>query len=586
MKKIFFRIIILAVVILPFELNAESGYSECMTDIYFGNGVWNTYQQARKANEEIRKKLIAKGTITSGEIGKRYDFRIAYNWHGMYKNDTGHDEQFQKFFDVAETFVQLRDAGQLKDTTLFKLLTYFSLEDETPSDFDQKVKAYIALAEITRLSNIAEMQSDYQQYSFDKGHRVLLVSHSQGNLWANDMVKLFKPWQKNYFKNVAVAVPADHLEADGRYTTLFCDIVMALIPNSLESNVGCTILPHVEEISGHEFMGSYLKNPTSENKIFGDIKFYLEKLDEISSQWETDEEFDENTKDYRITVKHKFDSEVSLGNTKVYPFVPSKKLYTVDDKYIKASCGGTKILDGETDTWDNQQDNEFYYLEGTGETITGEETCDDPSDWRIIGNNDLEVGSKEYRITVENIHTGDQVIDVYPFSINGTVYRLETAEWVMATCGGTEILDSETDSWDNQQDNEFYYLEGTGEIIKEEITCGNFVVTDGSYNSTDNFNQICKNIYGANFRQADWNDFLNYSGSNTELVECLNLEQKRHSWVTKDGVGIWSGNRVYFLSYYNHNVPSYYLVHADIDNDFFVLGSWYSTFHLACFQEN
>ena len=68
---------------------------------------------------------------------------------------------------MAETFVQLRESGQLADSSLFKLLELFALEDETPSGFDRQARAYIELATTTRLSNILEMRADYQQYSFD-----------------------------------------------------------------------------------------------------------------------------------------------------------------------------------------------------------------------------------------------------------------------------------------------------------------------------------------------------------------------------------------------------------------------------------
>ena len=70
---------------------------------------------------------------------------------------------------------------------------------------------------------------------------------------------------------------------------------------------------------------------------------------------------------------------------KVFPFTPyssTKKLYQVIDtgsndnpnvSYVLASFGGVEILDADYHTWDNQEENQFYYLEGTGETIGG--TC-------------------------------------------------------------------------------------------------------------------------------------------------------------------------------------------------------------------
>ena len=187
------------------------------------------------------------------------------------------------------------------------------------------------------------MKADYQQYSFDKGHRVLLVSHSQGNLWGNDIVKLLKPWQKKYFRNVAVAVPASKLESEGRYTTLSCDLVIAGIPGHLESNKDCL---GVEEFSGHKFIGSYLRNSSSEAKIFRDIKFYLLMLEHKSSQWKFKKQAQcgiSKCEDKLREVEHKHDSENLKIDDKVYPFKEDGKLYNVMGDYVKASNGGESI---------------------------------------------------------------------------------------------------------------------------------------------------------------------------------------------------------------------------------------------------
>ena len=61
-------------------------------------------------------------------LGKKYAFKIAYNWHGMYENDTGHDEQFNNFFDLVETYVQMKEAGQVTSHSLFKILEWSAID--------------------------------------------------------------------------------------------------------------------------------------------------------------------------------------------------------------------------------------------------------------------------------------------------------------------------------------------------------------------------------------------------------------------------------------------------------------------------
>ena len=87
----------------------------------------------------------------------------------------------------------------------------------------------------------------------------------------------------------------------------------------------------------------------------------------------------------------------------VFPFNKDKKVYQVPINnildelfYVKASFGGTKILDADKDDWENKKENEFYYLEGTGEIIKGGK-CE----FRVqLNNNDSITYSKDTFFTV------------------------------------------------------------------------------------------------------------------------------------------------------------------------------------------
>ena len=91
----------------------------------------------------------------------------------------------------------------------------------------------------------------YQNESFSKKHNVLLVAHSQGNLFGNKMYTLMSVAQKKKFRMISVGTPADHVAGDGPYITLYGDFVIRPIPNSLPANTNG---------SGHTFVGAYLGN--------------------------------------------------------------------------------------------------------------------------------------------------------------------------------------------------------------------------------------------------------------------------------------------------------------------------------------
>lgn len=103
-----------------------------------------------------------------------------------------------------------------------------------------------------------------------------------------------------------------------------------------------------------------------------------------------------------------------------------------------------------------------------------------------------------------------------------------------------------------------------------------FILTKNKYSGNSNINMAVQNEYGDNYRVADWNDIVKYSGSIQQFVKSINLEEYKSAFVTFNGNRFWSSKRQYFISYHNHNKPSGYLAHENIDNYYISLGSWYN----------
>jgi hypothetical protein len=79
--------------------------------------------------------------------------------------------------------------------------------------------------------------------------------------------------------------------------------------------------------------------------------------------------------------------------------------------------------------------------------------------YEIVSHQDI--GTCNWRITVKNLLTDVTIAGVYPFNLDGKVYQLECGgnEWVMASCGGYEIVD------ELGVGGLCYTLSGTGEEI-------------------------------------------------------------------------------------------------------------------------
>jgi len=353
------KVIIFIVVIVGFSVSAFSlPVNECKTDIYFGNGVWNSSEQAKESvialEERIIKREIIKGDpVLKARYGK---VKLQYNW-GL-----------GEMQDVLETYYQLKKEGQVNDLEFFMLMMILTGGDVPLSTYATGVlmEAMPFVAEVEQ-ANVNEMLTKYYKESFQYSHRVLLVSHSQGNLFANRVYDSIAPaGYKEYFANVQVASPASSVHASkGTYVTGSFDPVINPIPGSMESNAD------LDGVGGHAFVDVYLDSRDTYTKIVRAMKTELNELEKAPSQWEISRQPSgcERCEDLTVQVKHRFDKSVRLDEEETvlpYNTDPNEyRLYQVGSQYVLASCGGTKV----TDLSRNSALNICSRLEGTGEAI-------------------------------------------------------------------------------------------------------------------------------------------------------------------------------------------------------------------------
>lgn len=226
MKKILFILIITIA-----SLNAKP----CMTDIYYGNGVWNTRSQGEDGMWALRRFMQTKAITPlsiEDEKNKLYSFKHAYN------------PSKSTIDDLIETFWQLKESGQISDGYFFAIYSALAAESNG-KEFLQKLQTIIT----TYNGDVNAMYQLYTNASFNQKHNVLLIAHSQGNLFGNKMYTLLNEDQKAKFRMVSVATPANSVAGSGPYTTASGDYVINPIPGALPSNV---------DGFGHTFIGTYL----------------------------------------------------------------------------------------------------------------------------------------------------------------------------------------------------------------------------------------------------------------------------------------------------------------------------------------
>lgn len=121
-----------------------------------------------------------------------------------------------------------------------------------------------------------------------------------------------------------------------------------------------------------------------------------------------------------------------------------------------------------------------------------------------------------------------------------------------------------------------------------------WIATEDFYLETDNLDSIVIALYGPNYRVADWNDLVSYSQTHDITVWADSIGMVYYGYpyngflITNAGYHFWNNtNRHYFIERHNGQVPPGWLVHADINDHFIDLGSWYNIWlRILCFRIN
>jgi len=171
MKKIFLLLIVLSSFVF-------SAIDEYKTDVYFGNGILTKEQTASRNAGILEDAMIAKDGMDY------YNKNIAKVTYAYNRTDGA-------VIDLLESLLQKVDG-----TGLVSIHKY------------AEVAALLA-GLMTQKAHDADLKLQEEHYkdSIKNGHKVLVVAHSQGNLFAYEAYKKLPSWMKDYWEAVSVASP-------------------------------------------------------------------------------------------------------------------------------------------------------------------------------------------------------------------------------------------------------------------------------------------------------------------------------------------------------------------------------------------
>ncbi|MET0066220.1 MAG: hypothetical protein ABW076_07730 [Candidatus Thiodiazotropha sp.] len=248
------------------------------TEIYYVNGVWNTVAQARGGRNLI--KSAYKQSLQAQYPEQVFEFKLAYNYHSG------------KVGDLIEVIGQ--KLNEIDDPEANKLTPdqYYTLY-MTAKDFDdavpvtaRPVSATIEEYMASRLTDAVDSAAHIQKYRTDlqEGKRILLIAHSQGNMFANQAVSSLMNEYSSSIGMIGVASPAAVTYNNSTYYTAHDDRVIDalrllydVLPSNIENDPGFFNDPR--DFSNHQFYDSYFATGiASRSNIDTDVSNYMASL--------------------------------------------------------------------------------------------------------------------------------------------------------------------------------------------------------------------------------------------------------------------------------------------------------------------
>lgn len=251
----------------------ETGSVACPTkSLYFGNGVWTTSDDAFESVLSIQTRL--KESMTSLSFSTM-TVDVAYN------------RSSSKFGDVAETAGQILGAewpsllmAHLSGLSRLGRFVLSPFKKPLNEALAQKASEAFLTTELSR-EDIASFVTRYTT-DIGQGRKVVVVAHSQGNIFANRSFRELSSSQKDSFAVIPVASPDSVVEASYiGHVTFFSDIVISAV-QALRALSGLPLAPlpndHLVEVApfedvpdGHRFLPYYLTDTSSTQFILNGV---------------------------------------------------------------------------------------------------------------------------------------------------------------------------------------------------------------------------------------------------------------------------------------------------------------------------
>ena len=337
---------------------------ESQTDLYYANGMLMDLSEPKA--EKAWKKRVNDLKQQNPKF-KKINAKIAYNSSAL----GGADDAFESYLQWMEE----KNIAIAWETVVGSIPVYLEVLLEI-ADFSRNPVLYLLErvglptgAEALTFVDLNTQINAYKQ-SIKDGHGVIVVAHSQGNFFTNKAFLELDDWMRPYFNMIGVASPSSLVVKNGPRVSFDNDFVAhfsgvsgkIINPNrarrTVTDNRGTTLvdLPNFVYHPFDYYMGDAVtvtdleqeitvSTTVAKDRIVAGILDALDQQALTPSQWKKVNDVGCLCSEKRITIAHKFDSNLN-SDMEVYAFDDEAKVYPVSGDYVFAPLGGSVLESG------------------------------------------------------------------------------------------------------------------------------------------------------------------------------------------------------------------------------------------------
>lgn len=220
--------------------------------IFFGNGIETSRLDALSSLAELRAQVAP---TVADSLRDKLEFRLSYNSDNLL------------FGDLLDSY------GQWSAELEINFIRWARGLGNPPQWFTSIYDAFIRAIDAQQYIIDGDLRQHAERYRelTGQGHKVIVVSHSQGNFYANAAHRIVNSRSLGI---TAVATPAGVVEGGGPHTTLVGDII-ANVPGALQPNVSN---PTPGDAFNHGFLTSYMSGANSGPRIVSLVETMVRTL--------------------------------------------------------------------------------------------------------------------------------------------------------------------------------------------------------------------------------------------------------------------------------------------------------------------